>query len=125
MVEVITWDWKDPVPLAKILDAYQGMIDYDQVPYYYLPDTGGDYYACILSDLKLIPEDIDRALSEDPMTDSEIKDVVRKYILSNHESGNADGLHEMDAFWSAEASENDMARAYELYQAARVSVTWE
>lgn len=59
---VFTWDWKEQPPLAKILTAFQEMVDYDQVPRYYMPDTGGDYYACILSEHKLDQEQIERIL---------------------------------------------------------------
>jgi hypothetical protein len=61
---LFTWDWKEQPPLGKILEAFQGMVDYDQVPEYYQPDTGGDYYACIISERELTPEQIDDILEE-------------------------------------------------------------
>lgn len=63
--KLITWDWKDQPPLAEILEAFQGMVDYDQVPEFVLPDTGGDYYACIISTTKLADEQV-QAILEDP-----------------------------------------------------------
>jgi len=60
------------------------------------------------------------------MTDEEIKEVVRKYILGGHESDNADCLHEMDAFdRDDEEGQDDLQRAYDLYRKAVVTVTWE
>lgn len=64
MHKLITWDWKDQPPLADILEAFQGMVDYDQVPEFVLPDTDGDYYACIISERKLTPEQVEHILEQ-------------------------------------------------------------
>ena len=60
------------------------------------------------------------------MTDDEIKAVVAKYIIDGYEDDNADCLHEMDEFDpDQETAQEDLKRAYELYRAAKVTVTWE
>jgi hypothetical protein len=60
------------------------------------------------------------------MTDEEIKAVVAKYIIGNHESDNADCLHEMDEWQTGEESEqDDLNKGYDFYRTARVTVTWE
>ena len=63
--KVITWDWKETAPLEEILEAFQEMVDYDQVPQFALPDTGGDYYACILSETSLGPEEVEAILNSE------------------------------------------------------------
>jgi hypothetical protein len=65
MRKLFTWDYKDQPPLDDILTAFQEMVDYDQVPQFYRPDTGGDYYACIVSEHNLSPEDIEHVLAGD------------------------------------------------------------
>ena len=63
---------------------------------------------------------------EKPVTDEQIREVVRKYILDGHESDNADCMHEMDEFSAdSEDIQQDLKRAYEIYRAAIVTVTWE
>ncbi len=62
---LITWDWKEQPPLGKILDAAKTMVDYDQVFEYVMPDTGGDYYAIILSEHELGPEQVEAILFPD------------------------------------------------------------
>ncbi len=68
MHKLITWDWKDQPPLKEILEAARDMVDMD-CGYdfqFYLPETDGDYYACVLSRQTLSPEEIDDILfSED------------------------------------------------------------
>jgi hypothetical protein len=61
------------------------------------------------------------------MTDEEIKALVRKYIIDDYESDNADGLHEMDEFYLPMGTEIDgtLDRAYKFYLSAKVTVTWE
>lgn len=59
------------------------------------------------------------------MTDPEIQEIVRKYILDGYESDNADCLHEMDAWQTGEESEqDDLNKGYEFYRSAKVTVTW-
>lgn len=59
------------------------------------------------------------------MTEDEIKAIVAKYIISNHESDNADCLHEMDEWQTGEESEqDDLNRAYDFYRSAKVTVSW-
>ena len=61
------------------------------------------------------------------MTDEEIKAVVTRYIIDGHESDNADCLHEMGEFYLDENDEtaaDDMKRAYEFYNRANVTVTF-
>lgn len=57
------------------------------------------------------------------MTDDEIKAIVAEYIISGHESDNADCLHEMDEFYEDPGRVN-IQRAYGFYRSAKVSVTW-
>lgn len=60
------------------------------------------------------------------MTDEEIKAVVTRYIISGHESDNADCLHEMDEWQTGEESElDDLSKAYNFYRSAKVTVTWD
>lgn len=64
---LFTWDWKEQPPLAKILEGAQAVAageDREPPFFYYLPDTGGDYYACIVSSEPLSPEQIDRILAD-------------------------------------------------------------
>ena len=61
----ITWDWKDQPPLTKILEAAKSMTDYGHVFQFALPDTGGDYYACILSEQVLTPAEIEAVLASE------------------------------------------------------------
>jgi len=69
MHKLITWDWKDQPPLAEILDAAQNMVDSHLVFQYVLPDTGGDYYACIISTYVLSPLEAERILAgEEPVS---------------------------------------------------------
>lgn len=60
---LFTWDWKEQPPLAEILKSAQGMVDCGYPYFWYaLPDTGGDYYACIVSERELSPEQIESIL---------------------------------------------------------------
>lgn len=61
------------------------------------------------------------------MTDDEIKALVTKYIVEGFEDDNADCLHEMDE-WEPYLSRSDdepLNRAYEFYNRATVTVTFE
>lgn len=59
---LLTWDYKDQPPLSDILTAFQELVDYDYVPEFVLPDTGGDYYAVIVSERELTSEQVERIL---------------------------------------------------------------
>ena len=56
------------------------------------------------------------------MTEEEIKKLVVDYIISGHESDNADCLHEKEEF---DDHPDDLNRAYELYRKAILTVWWE
>jgi hypothetical protein len=58
---LFTWDWKEQPPLADILTGAQAVAageDREPAFFYYLPATGGDYYACIISQRDLDAEQI-------------------------------------------------------------------
>ena len=60
------------------------------------------------------------------MTDEQIKEAVRKYIISQHESDNADCLHELDEWQTGEESEqDDLNKGYDFYRRAKVTVTFD
>lgn len=59
------------------------------------------------------------------MTDDEIKEIVRDYIISGYESDNADCLHENDAWYKEPFNTEYLQRGYDFYRKAKVTVTWE
>lgn len=61
---VFVWDWKDEAPLGKILDAASQLASSGRL-FHWEPDTGGDCYACVLSDHALSSEQIERVLFPD------------------------------------------------------------
>ena len=64
MITCITWDWKDQSPLDMILDAAKSILAEAGTFCSVQPDTGGDFYAIILSDHELSEDEIERALTD-------------------------------------------------------------
>ena len=59
------------------------------------------------------------------MTDEQIKAAVLKYITDCFESDNADGLHEMDEFYTDSFNQADYDKALTLYRRAKVIVMFD
>ena len=55
------------------------------------------------------------------LTEEQIKTLVARYIINGYEDDNADCLHEVDEF----VDSDDLARAYQLYRKAIVTVTFQ
>jgi hypothetical protein len=65
VIKCITWDWKDQPPLGKILNAAQEILAEAGTFCSVEPDTGGDFYAIILSDRELSGDEIEQALTSE------------------------------------------------------------
>jgi len=64
VITCITWDWKEPAPLSAILSAAKSILAAHGTFCSVQPDTGGDFYAIILSDHELSEDEIERVLTD-------------------------------------------------------------
>ena len=53
-IDMLTWDWKEQVPVDEVVEAAAKGF----VKMYPVDDTGGDFYALLISQVELEPDDV-------------------------------------------------------------------